>query len=139
MSTENPEPIYHLTPESEFRAGLDAACYRPLRFDADGFVHCAATPGSVLAVAQDYFAEVSERLLVLQIGSSALTSPLVFEAAAPIAGGGVSHLAEAPSFPHIYGPVNLPAVTGIAVLARRDGVFQWPERFIPLDELLRSE
>jgi L-fuconolactonase len=128
--------IYHLVPESELRAGIAGTAYRPARFAEDGFVHCAANPASVLAVARDYFSNLSEPLLVLCIEPSHLISKLIFEAPAPIAGGGTSHLQGVQLFPHVYGPVNLSAVTGAAELSKTDGQFRWPEGFVALPAFL---
>jgi uncharacterized protein (DUF952 family)/predicted nucleotidyltransferase len=123
------DPIYHIVPESELRAGVAGDTYKPVRFDADGFVHCAATPASVLAVAKDYFANIDGRLLVLRIDPVRLTAKLIFEAPAPIAGGGSSHLRAGDLFPHVYGPIALAAISGMAQLVRRGGEFSWPGTF----------
>jgi hypothetical protein len=47
-----------------------------------------AIGGAVLAVANDYFAAVAEPLVIIRIDPSRLRARLVFEAPAPIAGGG---------------------------------------------------
>lgn len=129
MAARASSPIYHLVVESELRAGTRDGAYTPLRFAQDGFVHCAATRQSVLAVAHDYFAGQSEPIVLLEIDPSRLRSRVVVEAAAPIPGGGTSHLGTQPEFPHVYGPLELEAVAGAAYLAKRDGRFVWPERF----------
>ncbi|MBI1816660.1 MAG: DUF952 domain-containing protein [Deltaproteobacteria bacterium] len=123
--------IYHIVPAAELRAGVAGDTYTPARFGADGFVHCAATSASVLAVARDYFANIEGQLLVLRIDPVCLTAKLIFEAPAPIEGGGTSHLQAGDLFPHVYGPIALAAITGIAQLVRHGGEFGWPERFVP--------
>lgn len=130
------EPIYHLVPLSELRAGLRDAAYTPARFAVDGFVHCSATPASVLAVARDYFAGLSEPLLVVRIDPARLRARLVFEAPAPIAGGGVAHLAGATLFPHVYGAIEVVAIDGAGVLAPDGDGFSWPDRFEDLHRVV---
>jgi uncharacterized protein (DUF952 family) len=121
--------IYHLVTESEFRAQVKGNAYTPARFDQDGFIHCTGEPDTLLAVANDYFASVEEPILVLVIETIKLTAEVRFEPPAPVAGGGTSHLEEAQLFPHIYGLLNLDAVTEIGVLRKSKGAYQWPDRF----------
>lgn len=121
--------IYHLVTESEFRTQAKGNEYVPARFDQDGFIHCTGEPDTLLAVANDYFSSVEEPILVLVIETANLTTEVRFEPPAPIEGSGTSHLKEAQLFPHIYGPLNLDAVTEIGVLRKNDGAYQWPDRF----------
>lgn len=133
-------PIYHLAPASELRAGCGTAGYAPRRFAEDGFVHCAGSAEVALSVAADYYADCDEPLLVLAIDPARLTAELRFEGAAPLEGGGHAHLALADRFPHVYGPIDLAAVTGVGELSRLPGrervAFRWPERLEPLDRFL---
>ena len=64
-------------------------------------MHCAGEPGVALTVAGDYYADLREPLCVLVIDPAKLVAEVRFEAAAPIAGVGTTHLREASSFPHI--------------------------------------
>jgi len=130
-----PAPIYHLAPLSEWRHGRRGNVYTPARFAEDGFIHCAATAESVLAVARDYFVALEEPLLVACIDPDRLRARLVFEAPAPIAGGGTSHITPGAAFPHIYGALELEAVSGVAILVKRGGDFLWPGVFLPANAL----
>lgn len=122
--------IYHLCALAELRAGTGEHEYAPARFAEDGFVHCAEGKETALAVARDYFAAVSDEVVVLRIDPALLTANLVFEGAAPIAGGDTAHLQCAQLWPHIYGPINLTAIDGAAVLRRGErGEFLWPQSF----------
>ncbi len=123
------EPVFHLTSQSELRGGSRSGAYWPARFAADGFVHCSATPETVLAVARAFYADVAEPLLVLRIEPARLTSRLLFEPAAPPEPPGI---APGTLFPHVYGPIDLVAVSGVGVLERRGRDPVWPERFEPL-------
>ena len=127
--------IYHLAPASDLRAGLTASSYRPPRLEEDGFVHCADR-AVVLAVANDYFASLPEKLLLLEIDPEKLSAELRHEAPAPLpegAGGssaGTSHLGEAELFPHVYGAIDRAAITGVGtVRATADG-YTWPAEFV---------
>ena len=134
--------IYHLAPASELRAGLDASVYRPLRLDEDGFAHCAER-SAVLAVANDYLARVSERLLLLEIDPGRLTSELRYEPPATLPSGaagaspGTTHLDQAELFPHVYGPIDRAAITGVGTLRSTTEGYHWPIDFAELIELLR--
>ncbi|MBN1977573.1 MAG: DUF952 domain-containing protein [Anaerolineae bacterium] len=121
--------IYHLVTESAFRAQAKGDEYIPVRFDQDGFIHCTGEANTLLVVANDYFSSVEEPVLVLAIETTRLTAEVRFEPPAPVAGSGASHLEEAQLFPHIYGPLNLDAVTEIGVLRKNDGAYQWPDLF----------
>ncbi len=127
--------IYHLALRSELRAGVKRGTYRPARFAEDGFVHCAER-ANVLVVAGDYFADVRSPLVLLAIDPARLGADVIYEAPAPIPGGGRAHLESAARFPHVYGPINLSAITGVAPLVKRDGAFVWPERWVPVREML---
>jgi len=126
--------IYHIVPESEFKAGTTGNSYTPARFEADGFVHCTAGQETSLLVAKDYYSafldtDATEPLLLLQIDTTKLTHELKFEAPAPIAGGGSEHLKNTTLFPHIYGVVNLDAVVGNGRLLPNGDHFVWPSTF----------
>jgi uncharacterized protein (DUF952 family) len=131
--------IYHLVPESEFRAGVRDGRYAPARLPEDGFVHCAGSAESALAVADDFFSGMAEPLLLLRIDPARLTAKVIHEAPATVAGAGTRHLAVADEFPHVYGPIDLAAITGLAPLGRAAGGFAWPERFASVRELLGAE
>ncbi len=73
-------------------------------------------------------------MLTLIIEVAKLTAAVKFEPPAPIPGGGDSHLQAGLLFPHIYGPLNLAAVTGVGVLGKADGQFFWPEEFVRVGE-----
>jgi uncharacterized protein (DUF952 family) len=130
--------IYHIVTESDFRAQLKGSVYLPSSLSDDGFVHCALE-SSVVPVANDYYAGASGRLLLLEIEPKRLVSETRYEAASPPAGGGSSHLASASQFPHVYGPINKEAITGVGVLGRTAGGFEWPRGFMSLDSFLAAD
>ena len=129
------ETIYHLVPESEFRAQVEGNTYIPARFDQDGFIHCTGDIDTVLAVANDYFVDVGEPVLVLVIETAKVKAEVRLEPPAPVEGSGSSHLEHAHLFPHIYGCLNMDAVSEIGVLHKGDGGYSWPDRFSKTEEL----
>jgi uncharacterized protein (DUF952 family)/GNAT superfamily N-acetyltransferase len=120
------DTIYHLVVESEFQVKGDK--YIPTRFDLDGFIHRTGDPDTVLAVANDYFSNVEEPVMVLVIETAQVIAEVRFEPPAPIEGSGTSHLEQTQLFPHIYGPLNVDAVKEIRVLQKIDGLYHWPDK-----------
>jgi uncharacterized protein (DUF952 family) len=130
--------IYHIVIESDFRAQFKGPVYFPEGLHMDGFVHCALEL-SVIPVANDYYAGAAGRVLLLEIDPVRLVSETRYEAAAPTPGGGSSHLASASQFPHVYGPINREAITGVGVLGKTVGSYEWPRGFMPLDSFLTAD
>ena len=126
---------YHIVTESDLRAHLSGDMYTPASFKDYGFIHCA--PQSlVIAVANDYFVEAAEPVLLLEIDPERLISEVRYEAAAPIAGAGPAHLVPAALFPHVYGPIHTPAIARVGVLGVTADGYQWPGEFEALDAFL---
>jgi uncharacterized protein (DUF952 family) len=73
--------------------------------ETEGFIHCS-TPGQVVATADRIFAGSGD-LLLLVIDPERLTAPLKYERAADVG----EH------FPHVFGTIDLAAVTDTMVLA----------------------
>ena len=120
--------IYHIVTESDLRANVSGDVYTPASLKDFGFVHCALQ-ASVIAVANDYFSEAIEPVLLLEIDPERLTSEVRYEAPAPIAGGGASHLVPATLFPHVYGPIQTQAITRFGMLGVTPDGYQWPGEF----------
>jgi uncharacterized protein (DUF952 family) len=132
----NRDEIYHLVTETDFRFLTKDNTYVPALFAQDGFIHCTGDPTTLLAVANDYFANVDEPVLVLIIKVAKLTAELKFEPPIPLSGGGTSHVQEDLLFPHIYGPLNIEAVKGVGVLCQEEGGYCWPKDFVSVEEFL---
>lgn len=118
--------LYHLTLAAELEAGSDAELYRPARFALDGFVHCTADIPTALEVARSYFSDATGTVLLLTLDRGLLHSPVRLEAPAPLPGGGAGHLREGVCFPHVYGPIELRAITSRVTLARTGQGFTLP-------------
>jgi uncharacterized protein (DUF952 family) len=73
-----------------------------------GYIHCS-TAAQWPGVVERFYAGVPD-LLLLHVDESLLSSPVVVE-----------QLDDAPEpFPHVYGPIDLPAVIEVQPLAGRD-------------------
>lgn len=117
--------IYHIVPEPEFLDCFNGDVYIPPSLAVSGFVHCAPQ-AAVIPVANDFFAAVTDKLLVLLIDPKMLDAEVRYEPAAPVGNGGASHLGSATEFPHIYGPVNSSAILGVTTLQSTTEGFSWP-------------
>jgi uncharacterized protein len=121
--------IWHLLPLPRWQSAGDGP-YVPGTEDtgsdgpADGppdrpgppFVHASPDEATLLAVANDRFAGSALPLVALGLDEARLSAPVRFEAADPAPPPGV---AAGTLFPHIYGPVELTAVTQVR-FARQD-------------------
>lgn len=117
--------IYHIVPEPEFLDCFNGDVYIPPSLAECGFVHCALRE-SVVPVANDFFATLTDKLLLLEIDPARLDAEVKYESAAPVDDGGTSHLDSAAVFPHIYGPVNSAAIVASAVLNKTSKGYRWP-------------
>ena len=93
--------IYHITTGDEWEAAQKKGYYAAASLKDEGFIHCsqeAQIPGVL-----DRFFKGKTGLLKLVIETAKLKSQLIYEWSPSIAD----------TFPHIYGPVNLDAVTAV--------------------------
>ncbi len=124
--------IYHLIRRSDWEKARRDGIYRPESLRAEGFIHFSGSPEQVQRVANTYYSNLSD-LLLLIVDPARLSGELKYEP--PAAGGtvqGKSAGAAASSaqemFPHLYAPL-LPE----AVIAEReyrpspDGTFALPD------------
>src|SRR6201995_2761755 len=106
--------IWHLLPLPDWESAGDGP-YVPGTSDATPFVHASPDEATVLAVANDRFADSALPLVALALDEAGLAAPVRFEAADPAPPPGV---AAGTLFPHVYGPFELTAVTEVR-FARR--------------------
>ncbi|SCL31041.1 DUF952 domain-containing protein [Micromonospora inyonensis] len=111
--------LFHIAEAADWQRAHEAGDYRMStrgRTLADeGFIH-ASRCDQVLGVAEAFYADAGP-LLLLHIDPARLTAPVRDDEVAP----GVV-------FPHIYGPLNLDAVTAVTPLLRAaDGAFLLPD------------
>lgn len=96
--------IYHLTTLQEWEDAQDQGIYEPPSYQREGFIHCS-TEAQLKDVMRKHFKH-HENLVRLVIDPLRLTSPLRYEKDGE----------QQTEYPHIYGPLNLEAVTQITFL-----------------------
>lgn len=116
--------IYHILPWSDWQAAQAAGSYRAASLAAQGFIH-ASTRAQVIRVANAVFQDQTG-LALLVIETERLTAPLKFEPPVhPASAQPETGVDE--KFPHLYGVLNLDAVTGVVDFpALPDGTFALP-------------
>ena len=128
--------IYHIAQNSDWVEALNAGIYLCESLESEGFIHCS-TETQVIRTANRIFTGRTD-LILLQIDEESLIPPLVYESAKD---------AEE-QFPHIYGPINLDAITRVEkFLPQPDQTFMLPQQFIetafwqikPLNALTQQE
>ena len=91
--------IYHITTAGEWEAAKQKGSYEAVSLKEEGFIHCSQE-WQVQDVLLRYFAGKKD-LVLLSIVTEKLKSQLVYEWSPSLAD----------TFPHIYGPINVDAVT----------------------------
>ena len=102
---------FHLVPEARWRARQVEEPYEAPSLATEAFIHCTDGVEAMVATANRFYAEDPQAFLVLTIDLDALTVPWRYdEPGSP--------------FPHIYGPLDPPAVLAEAPMRRApDGRF----------------
>lgn len=93
--------LLHLTTRQAWEAAQQAGSYVPESLADEGFVHLSA-PNQILDTAARHFPGVNG-LVLLTIAAERLSAPLRYETVP----------AHGELFPHLYGPLNLDAVTAV--------------------------
>jgi uncharacterized protein (DUF952 family) len=107
--------LYHILSREEWAVAEAAGVHAPPSLGAEGFVHLS-TRSQLLRTAERYFGGRSD-LVVLSVREDRLQAPLRYEEA------------HGEPFPHLYGPLDLRAVEGIAPLRLEGGRFVFPDRW----------
>ncbi|MBN1259063.1 MAG: DUF952 domain-containing protein [Anaerolineae bacterium] len=108
--------IYHITTVDQWRAAQDAGSYEGDTLASEGFIHCS-TAAQIMGVANRYY-HGQIGLAILCIETAQVRAEIRYE---DLYGAGEA-------YPHIYGPLNLDAVTGIVALyPDQEGGFRLPE------------
>lgn len=112
--------LFHLALAGEWEAALAGPGYRTSTrgrtVDEEGYTHCCH-PWQVAGVAERYYRDVEEPLLLLEVDPALLTSPVVEEVPA----GGRE------AYPHVYGPIDVVAVVAAHDVGRAgDGALVLP-------------
>ena len=96
--------IYHLTTVEEWEDAQDKGIYEPPSYQKDGYIHCCHENQIDLILKTKF--QQHENLVKLSIDVSMLSAEVKNEADEELK----------QEFPHIYGPLNLGAVTGMVFL-----------------------
>ncbi|MBD1860369.1 MULTISPECIES: DUF952 domain-containing protein [Trichocoleus] len=106
--------IFHITSAPQWEQDQLAGIYQGDTLASEGFIHCS-TLQQVEGVANRYFTGQTD-LLLLCINSDQVQAEIKYKA-----------LVGDEEYPHIYGPLNLDAVTEVAPWAPQpDGTFALP-------------
>jgi uncharacterized protein (DUF952 family) len=93
--------IHHITKRESWDEAKTIGFYSTPTFTDEGFIHCS-TPEQIIATANRHY-HGQTGLLLLSIETKRVTVPIVYE---NLVGG-------EQQFPHIYGQLNLDAVTEV--------------------------
>ncbi len=96
--------IYHVTTAADWKAAQQKGFYEHPSLKDEGFIHCSQDY-QVAGVLERYFTGKTD-LVKLVIDTDKLTSKFVFDWSP----------STADTFPHVYGPINIEAVTGVIAL-----------------------
>lgn len=105
--------ILHLLDRSEWNAFVRTGVHRPPSLETEGFVHCTGDDHLMLDVANRFYLGLPDPV-VITIDESLLSSTTKWEPPAPVPEGWNG----TPLFPHVYGPLELSAVTRVRGLHR---------------------
>lgn len=122
--------IYHIATAAAWRAAQQRGIYTAPSLDAEGFIHCSARE-QVTLVANAIYRDLDD-LLLLCIDPEKLGAAVRWETPAPPAGQD----GPAPDalFPHVYGPIDLRAVTRVLPLHRAEnGDYRLPDELAASD------
>jgi uncharacterized protein (DUF952 family) len=104
--------IWHLLPLAQWRSSPDSA-HVPGTERANPFVHASPDEPAMLAVANAFYRDAGEPLIVLALDETRITAEVIWEPPDPSPPPGVP---AGTLFPHAYGPLDRAAVTGVRYL-----------------------
>ena len=93
--------IYHVTTKAQWQKAIDAGYFEEPSLHTEGFIH-NSTKEQVAGVLERYYKNKTD-LVLLHIEEANLTATLKYELAASVN----------EMFPHIFGVINIDAVTKI--------------------------
>lgn len=116
------EMIYHIATEQAWQQAQSDGQYEAASLQTEGFIH-ASTAAQVTRVAETFYAS-AQGLVLLYIDTQKLVSPLRWEEPAHPKSTPHAPFGAQERFPHIYGPIGLPAISRVCALTR-DAEGQW--------------
>jgi uncharacterized protein (DUF952 family) len=96
--------FYHITTKDAWEKAKQIGFYEHPSLQAEGFIHCSQEH-QIAGVLERYF-EGEKNLIKLVIDADKLTSRHVFDWSPTVED----------TFPHIYGPLNVDAVTDVVAI-----------------------
>jgi uncharacterized protein (DUF952 family) len=118
MISEKANLIFHIVKRAAWEDALQRGLYAPVSLETGGFIHCS-TGAQVLETANRWYLGQAD-LLLLSIDPLRLRPELRYEP--PVH---PSDERSSQTFPHVYGPLNLDAVTQATAFPREaDGFFR---------------
>ena len=118
--------ILHITTRRDWEEAQTTGRYAPSSLETEGFIHCSTAPQTV-ATANSYYRGTSG-LVLLCIDEDKTTATVKYEGPAAAQDERASEL-----FPHLYGPLNLNAVTQVIDFpAKPDGSIDAPQALMDL-------
>jgi uncharacterized protein (DUF952 family) len=110
--------IFHITSSEEWQKALERGDYQAASLETEGFIHCS-TSEQVIEVANAFYTG-RPNLVVLCIALDRLTAPVRWEEPAHLETDHLPSVTPQEKFPHIYGALNLDAVTQVIPLTAAD-------------------
>lgn len=104
--------VLHLTELSRWRTGGDVGADS---LGTEGFLHASPDEATMVAVANAFYSDPAEPLIVLVVDTGKTGAEVRWESAAPTPPPGVG---TDVLFPHVYGPIPRPAVCALRRLVR---------------------
>ena len=115
--------IVHLASNGAWLAAVKVGEYHADSLSTEGFIHCS-TRSQIVGVANTFY-HGQRGLVLLVLNPNKLDAELKWE---PPAEPEPTHAREGELFPHVYGPINLDAVTNVVPFEPdEDGNFTLPE------------
>ena len=115
--------IYHITTRGEWEAAQKAGHYHAPSLEKEGFIHCSAL-NQVLDVANAFYRNLQD-VVLLCIDEDKLKAELKWEE--PAHPEIVEDAPDYPKFPHVYGLINLDAVTKVADMQQDEIGYHLPQ------------
>lgn len=124
----NSKEIFHIISKTDWQLAKKEGAHRPESLKTAGFIHCS--PVNEIAGSANAYFKGQKDLIVLRIETNKLKAPVKFERASN----------RKSLFPHIYGPLNIDAVTAEYDLpSLPDGSFRLPQELLPSTPNVRKD
>ena len=105
--------IYHMIPTGTWQRVRGQLAFEPGSLADEGFIHCTVGERNMLSVAERFYRDEPGDWLVLVLDPARITNEVRWEVQP-----------DGLAYPHIYGPMNLDAVTEVCRFPRaNDGSF----------------